>query len=105
MNMSFLTTALLLVSVATSLTVEGLKKLFDEKGVKYSSNLLAVIVSIIIAVAVSVGYMIMNDISFTAKIGVEIIGLMYMSFLTATVGYDKVIQMFGQLKTTKIPEE
>lgn len=98
MNMSFFTTALLFVSIATSLTVEGLKKLLDEKGVKYSSNLMAVIISIILAIAVSAGYMIMNDVVLTAKIGVEIVGLMYMSFLTATVGYDKVVQMFGQLK-------
>lgn len=98
MNMSFFTTALLFVSIATSLTVEGLKKLFDEKGFKYSSNLLAVVISIVLAIAVSAGYMIMNDVTLTAKIGVEIVGLMYMSFLTATVGYDKVVQMFGQLK-------
>lgn len=98
MNMSFFTTALLLVSIATSLTVEGLKKLFDEKNVTYSSNLLAVIVSIVLAIAVSAGYMIMTDVALTAKIGVEIVGLTYMSFLTATVGYDKVVQMFGQLK-------
>lgn len=98
MNMSFFTTALLFVSIATSLTVEGLKKLFDEKGVKYSSNLMAVIISIVLAIAVSAGYMIMNDVTLTAKIGVEVVGLMYMSFLTATVGYDKVVQMFSQLK-------
>lgn len=98
MNMSFFTTALLFVSIATSLTVEGLKKLFDEKSVRYSSNLLAVVISIVLAIAVSAGYMIMNDVTLTAKIGVEIVGLMYMSFLTATVGYDKVVQMFGQLK-------
>lgn len=98
MNMSFFTTALLFVSIATSLTVEGLKKLFDEKGVKYSSNLMAVIISIVLAIAVSAGYMIMNDVTLTAKIGVEVVGLMYMSFLAATVGYDKVVQMFSQLK-------
>lgn len=103
MNMSFLTTALLFVSVVTSLTVEGLKKLLDEKGLKYSSNLLAVIVAVVIAAASSAGYLIMNDITFTAKIGVEVVGLMYMSFLASTIGYDKVVQMFGQINSNKTP--
>lgn len=101
MTASFFATALLFVSVLTNLTVEGLKKLLDEKGVKYSSNLLAVIISVVIAAAVSGGYMIYTDAAFTAKIGVEIVGLMYGSFLTATVGYDKVMQMIGQIKTNK----
>lgn len=102
MNMSFLSTAMLLVSVTTSLTVEGLKKLLDEKGVKYSSNLLAVIVSVGIAAAVSAGYIIINDLAFTAVVGLEIITLMYMSFLAATVGYDKAVQMIGQIKGNKL---
>lgn len=38
MPISFLTTALLIVSVITNLTVEGIKKLLDGTKVKYSSN-------------------------------------------------------------------
>lgn len=37
MPISFLTTALLIVSVITNLTVEGIKKLLDGTKVKYSS--------------------------------------------------------------------
>lgn len=40
MPISFLTTALLIVSVITNLTVEGIKKLLDGTKVKYSSNVL-----------------------------------------------------------------
>lgn len=101
MSMSFLTGALLLVSILTSLTVEGIKKLLDGTDAKYSSNVLAVIVSVILALAVSGVYLIMNDIVFTLKIGVEIVCLMYLSFLTATVGYDKVVQMLSQIKFSK----
>ena len=43
----------------------------------------------------------MNDIAFTLKIGVEVCILMYLSFLTSTVGYDKVIQMIQQIQGTK----
>ena len=53
MPISFLTTALLIVSVITNLTVEGIKKLLDGTRVKYSSNVLAAVLSALIACAVS----------------------------------------------------
>lgn len=102
MPISFLTTALLIVSVITNLTVEGIKKLLDgTTKVKYSSNVLAAILSVLIACAVSVIYLIMTDTVFTMKIGVEIVVLMYLGFLISTVGYDKVIQMLKQIQSVK----
>lgn len=101
MPISFLTTALLIVSVITNLTVEGIKKLLDGTKVKYSSNALAAILSVLIACAVSAIYLIMTDTVFTMKIGVEIVVLMYLGFLISTVGYDKVIQMLKQIQSVK----
>lgn len=101
MPISFLTTALLIVSVITNLTVEGIKKLLDRTKVKYSSNVLAAVLSVLIACAVSVIYLIMTDTVFTMKIGVEIVVLMYLGFLISTVGYDKVIQMMKQIQSVK----
>lgn len=99
MPIYFLTTALLIVSVVTNLTVEGIKKLLDGTTVKYSSNILAAASSVIIACAVCVVYIIMNDIVFSLKVGVEIVILMYLGFLTSTVGYDKVVQMIKQIQS------
>lgn len=101
MPISFLTTALLIVSVITNLTVEGIKKLLDRTKVKYYSNVLAAVLSVLIACAVSVIYLIMTDTIFTMKIGVEIVVLMYLGFLISTVGYDKVIQMLKQIQSVK----
>ena len=101
MPISFLTTALLIVSVITNLTVEGIKELLDGMKVKYSSNVLAAVLSVLIACAVSVIYLIMTDTVFTMKIGVEIVVLMYLGFLISTVGYDKVIQMLKQIQSVK----
>lgn len=101
MPISFLTTALLIVSLVTNLTVEGIKKLLDGTKVKYSSNVLAAILSVIIACAVCVIYLVMTDTVFTLKIGVEIAVLMYLGFLVATIGYDKVVQMIQQIKVVK----
>ena len=101
MPIYFLTAALLIVSVVTNLTVEGIKKLLDGTTVKYSSNVLAAVSSVIIACAVCVIYIIMNDVVFSLKIGVEIVILMYFGFLTSTVGYDKVVQMIKQIQNIK----
>ena len=99
MPISFLTMALLIVSLVTNLTVEGIKNLLNGTNIKYSSNVLAAVISIIAAGVVCAIYLIMNDIIFTSKIGVEIAVLMYLGFLVSTVGYDKVVQMITQIKT------
>ena len=101
MPVSFMTTALLSVSLLTNLTVEGIKKLMDENGKKYSSNVLAAIFSIVISAGICIGYLIFNEVSFSAKLGVEIVILTYLSFLVSTVGYDKVVQMIKQIQNTK----
>lgn len=101
MPISFMTTALLVISLLTNLTVEGVKKLLNESGKSYSSNALAAILSIVLSGGVCVVYLIMNDISFSMKIGVEIAVLMYLGFLVSTVGYDKVLQMLKQIQNVK----
>lgn len=101
MPISFMTTALLVVSLLTNFTVEGVKKLLNESGKSYSSNVLAAILSIVLSGGVCVVYLIMNDVSFSLKIGVEIAVLMYLGFLVSTVGYDKVLQMLKQIQNVK----
>ena len=95
MNSGFLISALALISVLTSLTVEALKKLLGDKIKSY--NLLAAIVSVVLTILVSVGYLIYTGTTFTAQIGVIMAALVVLSFLAATVGYDKVMQMLKQI--------
>ena len=95
MNNGFLITALAAISVLTSLTVEALKKLLGDKIKSY--NLLAAIVSVVLTILVSVGYLIYTGTTFTAQIGVIMAALVFLSFLAATVGYDKVVQMLKQI--------
>lgn len=101
MSTEFLTVALLLVSMVTTLTVEAIKKIFNKAGTSYSSNALAAIVAVIIALVVSVFYAILNGIAFDATVVIQTIVLMFFSFLSATVGYDKVVQLIEQLKLIK----
>lgn len=98
MSSEFLLYALAGIAGLTSLTVQALKKLLDEKGAKYSSNLLAVIVSVILTAAISWGYVIYNAVEVTPQVVITMVALMYLSFLSATVGFDKIKQLVDQLK-------
>lgn len=101
MPISFMSIGLLTVSLITNLTVEGIKKLLEGTKVKYSTNVLAAVLSVVIACAICAVYFIMTDTIFTLKIGVEVAVLMYLSFLTSTVGYDKIVQMIKQIRIAK----
>lgn len=92
---------LLITSTLTSLATEALKKLFAEHKKSVPSNTLAGIVSLVMSVAIGAGYVIMTGMTFTAQIVICIIALVFMGWLCAMVGYDKVIQAISQFKTTR----
>lgn len=92
MNVAFIVSALLVVSAIITLTVEAIKKIMDSVKKKYNSTVLAVIVSFVISVACSVGYIVYNSIQINAQVIVTIIAVVFLSFLCATVGYDKVVK-------------
>ena len=101
MDMTFLFIALFAISVLTTLTVQGIKKLLDKTATEYSSNVLAVAVSLVLSVAITAGYLILTETALNAKIAVELIALMYLSFVVATNGYDKVVQVLKQIASKK----
>lgn len=96
MNNGFLITALAAISVLTSLTVEAMKKLLGENIKSY--NLLAAIVSVVLTIAVSIGYLVYTGTTFTTQILVIIIALVFLALLSSTLGFDKVKQMIEQLE-------
>ena len=91
-------TLLMVVSVFTSLVVEALKKFIGDK-INYSSNILAGITSIVLSACVGVFYCVMAEVAFTTNIIIILIALVFLSWLCAMVGYDKVVQAITQLKT------
>lgn len=92
--------AVLLTACAalTALATEAIKKMLGEK--KYSVNLLAAAVSIVVAGLICTGYIIMTDTVLTPKVGVFAVSLIILSWLCAMCGYDKVTQMIKQLANT-----
>lgn len=89
--------ALLAVSLLTNLTVEAIKTLIDKKLDNCHLNLMTAAVSVVLSVVITVGYLIMTETAINSKIAVELIILMYLSFLAATNGYDKVIQTVKEI--------
>lgn len=97
MDVQFLFIGLATISAFTTLTTEGIKKLLDEAGKTYAPNLLAAIVAVVLTVGASIGYIIIKAVPVTAAVIVEIIAMVFLSFLCATVGFDKIKQTILQL--------
>ncbi len=102
MSMEVFLMLLLGVSIATGLFTEALKKLFDECGKVYKSNILAGVVSVVLSLAAGAGYIIMVETQLNAKMAVILIALVLLSWLCAMVGYDKVMQAISQIKIAKL---
>lgn len=89
---------LLIVSTLTSLGTEAIKKILTEYKVDYKANTLAGIVAMIIGAGVGIGYFVISEAAITASAVVCIVALIFMCWLCAMVGYDKVIQAIAQFK-------
>lgn len=89
---------LMVVSTLTSLVTEAMKKIFAEHNKTYHANTLAGIVAVLLSIAIGIGYAIIASVTFTAQFVVCVIALMFMSWLCAMVGYDKVISTFKSNK-------
>jgi putative Mn2+ efflux pump MntP len=92
----------MVISTLTGLVTEAIKKVLTEHNKKYHANTLAGIVATVLSAAIGVGYVIITSTAFTPQIIVYIVALIFMGWLCAMVGYDKVV---GQFKNTKNSEE
>ena len=97
MSGEFLLKALALISGLTTLTVEAIKKLLNDKQIQYSSNLLAAIVAVILTLCVSVAYVLYFAVPLSVQVVISVIALIYLSFLCATIGFDKIKQLIEQM--------
>lgn len=95
MTVSSFISALLVMSTATSLITEALKKTIGAK-INFSSNILAAIVSVLVAVFGSCGYMIYKSAAFTSQTLIMVALLTVCTWLCAMLGYDKIKQAIEQ---------
>ena len=89
---------LLITSTLTGLVTEAVKKLLAEHDVTYRANTLAGMVSLVLSAAVGTSYIILTKMTCTSEIIIYLIALVFMSWLCAMIGYDKVIQSISQFK-------
>lgn len=92
---------LLIVSTLTGLVTEAIKKWLQERDKNYYANALAGYVAIVMSVAVGAGYIVLVQAVFNAQMAVYLIALVFLSWLSAMVGYDKVVQAISQFKGGK----
>lgn len=97
MDVEFLFVGLAAISAFTTLTTEAVKKLLDDAHLSYSANLLAAVISVILTIFSSIGYIVIKEIQPTLATGFEVLALMFLSFLCATLGFDKIKQTLNQL--------
>lgn len=92
---------LVICSAMTTLITEAIKKSIPEEK-QYSKNILAGIVAVCSSVGIGAGYLVLNHIALTPEVAVYSIALIVLTWLTATLGYDKVVQTIRQLKTDSV---
>lgn len=97
-NMQFFMTGLVVVSALIGLVTEAVKKILTEHNKPYHANTLAGTVSLVLSTVIGVCYVVATGATFTAQIAVSIITFVFMSWLCAMIGYDKVIQTITQFK-------
>lgn len=105
MTLSVFLMLLLVVSTFTGLVTEAVKKWMQERDMTYRANTLAGYVAAVLAVAASVAYMILAGAAVNAQMAVYLVALVFLSWLAAMVGYDKVVQAISQFKAYKAEED
>ena len=98
MNTGILLSALALVAGLSTLTTEGIKKILDEAGKTYKSNLLAGIVAIVLSIGAVLCYVLYFGNPFTVLTFVTLVCFAYLSWLVSMNGFDKIRQLLEQFK-------
>lgn len=90
------------VSILTSVTTQMLKKIFESNNFKYPSDVLAGLLSVFYSLVIEI-YLWQSAGGFSGLESVsECASLMFMSFLGATLGYDKAVETLEQIKEHKL---
>ena len=100
-NFESLLFELMIVSTLVGLVTEVVKNRLIKANIEYKANTIAGMVSLILSSAVGIGNILLSGSGFTLVIIINIIVLMFASWLGAMIGYDKVVQTINQFKTYK----
>lgn len=102
MTLTLFMSLLVILAVAVSLFTEAVKKFLDNMKVKYSSNVVVLIISIIVGIGGTALMYIFMGIAFTPPNIVCMVLMAVAVWVGAMVGYDKVLQLIEQVKNLKL---
>lgn len=101
MTISLFLTLIVTLATAVSLLTEAVKKSFEGTKIKYSSNVVVLIVSVIVGIGgTALTYMFLG-IPFTTPNIICMVLMAVAVWIGSMLGYDKVLQMIEQIKTIK----
>ena len=89
---------LTICATLSSLVTEAIKVTAKNAGKQWSSNLIALIDAVFVGGGVPTVIYIYNDIPFNTKNILTIVCLVFFTWIGSTIGFDKVKQMFLQIK-------
>lgn len=89
------------LAAVSSIVTQGIKKFLDGQAVKYSANIIVLIVAIIVGCAGTAIFYVNAGIPFNALNSVYLALMGLANWLTAMLGYDKVKQAVEQLIVKK----
>ena len=101
MTVTLFMTLLVALALVVSLITEAVKIFMTEIKVKYSSNVVVLIVALIVGVVGTIIAYMFLGIAFTPPNILCIVLMAVAVWVGAMVGYDKVLQMIEQLKLLK----
>lgn len=102
MTLTLFIALLVILAVCVSLITEAVKKFLDDAGIKYSANIVVLIVAVIVGAGGTALMYLFMGIAFTPPNIVCMVLMAVAVWVGAMVGYDKVIQMIEQLKNLKL---
>lgn len=102
MTLTLFMALLVILAMCVSLITEAVKKFLDDAGIKYSANIVVLIVAVIVGAGGTALMYLFMGIAFTPPNIVCMVLMAVAVWVGAMVGYDKVIQMIEQLKNLKL---
>lgn len=102
MTLTLFMALLVILAVAVSLFTEAVKKFLDNMKVKYSSNVVVLILSIIVGIGGTALMYIFLGIAFTPPNILCMVLMAVAVWVGAMVGYDKVLQLIEQVHNLKL---
>ncbi len=98
MDVTLFMVLLTIGSVASSLLTQAIKKTYENANKTYSSNMIALVNAAIVGGCGTIAVFIYKSMPLNPKNIVFLLMMVIATWVSCTIGYDKVIQTIAQLK-------